>query len=162
MMSDLIAVVLSRTIIFYFCLSHIILQYKEAVMRIILVVFLLTISVFAKSQTRALTDNGREVELYDNGTWKYVNDSSATKATGAIVTNNKLFSKSANSTFLVKSNHLNVGVYIDPAKWAFDINKVNEPNPEYKFTLKTGDAYALMLTEKNDDPARAMAPDCTP
>lgn len=31
----------------------------------------LTISNIAKSQTKALTDNGKEVLLFDNGTWTY-------------------------------------------------------------------------------------------
>jgi hypothetical protein len=121
-------------------------------MRPILLLCLVLISLAATSQTRALTDNGREVELYDNGTWKYVSDSSGNKGGSSIKTNPKVFTRPTTATFLVKSTHLNIGLYIDPLKWAFDSNKENKPNPEYNFTLKTTDGYALMMTEKTSIP----------
>jgi hypothetical protein len=40
-----------------------------------------------------------------------------------------------------------VGVSINPSKWAFTGRKANEKNPEYNFSLKSGDGYAMLIAE---------------
>ena len=58
------------------------------------------------------------------------------------------FRRQSNASFLVKSNTFNIGVYIDPSKWTFSTRKANEKNPEYTFSMKNQEGYALMVTEK--------------
>ena len=41
---------------------------------IIILGLLLTFATFVKAQMNAVTESGEEVLLYDNGTWKYVNE----------------------------------------------------------------------------------------
>ncbi len=116
----------------------------------LLLIIALTISVISKSQIKALTETGKEVLLLENGTWKYSTADSTddNNTPDSIAINNKQFHKSPNATFLVKSNVFNIGVYIDPGKWAFSTHKDNEKNPEYRFSFKNDDGYAMIITEK--------------
>jgi hypothetical protein len=116
---------------------------------ILLFLFLIAFNV-SKGQVNALTEDGRQVILFNNGTWKYHNDSTLNKKNHAdsIKINPVKFSKSTSSTFLAKSNTVNVGVFIDPDKWTLKTHHENESNPEYRFSLKSGDGYAMLETEK--------------
>lgn len=111
---------------------------------------ILTISNIAKSQIKGLTESGREVLLFENGTWQYLQDSSNNNSasTDSLKINENKFSRPGGATFLVKSMTFNVGVYINPAKWTFTLHKENETEPEYRFSLKSGEGYAMMITEK--------------
>ncbi|MDB4903839.1 MAG: hypothetical protein JWQ63_3120 [Mucilaginibacter sp.] len=116
---------------------------------ILLFLFLIAFNV-SKGQVNALTEDGRQVILFNNGTWKYHNDSTLNKKNHAdsIKINPVKFSKSTSSTFLAKSNTVNIGVFIDPDKWTLKTHNENESNPEYRFSLKSGDGYAMLETEK--------------
>jgi hypothetical protein len=118
--------------------------------KLFLILCLLTISNTVTSQIKALTDTGREVILLYNGTWKYSDDNSRTNAasTDSLTTNKTKFIKTSQATFLVKSTNFNVGVFMNPTKWTFAVHKDNEKNPEYRFNLKSGEGYAMMVTEK--------------
>ena len=48
---------------------------------------------------------------------------------------------------------MNVGVWLNPNKWA--ISKGAEPQ-EYKFTLKGGSAYGMLITEKIEFPLETL------
>src|SRR5205085_9670664 len=89
--------------------------------RFFLMLCILTISNIAKSQIKALTENGQEVLLFNNGTWKYSKDSSNNNlaSVDSLTTNKKKFLKTSEATFLVKSTIFNVGVFINSAKWTF-------------------------------------------
>ncbi len=115
-----------------------------------LVLCFVAISHISHSQIKALTENGKEVTLFENGTWKYSLDSSNNNqnSTDSLTTNKTKFSRSNAATFLVKSTAFNVGIFINPAKWTFNTHKDNETNPEYRFGLKTGEGYVMMITEK--------------
>jgi hypothetical protein len=104
--------------------------------------------VSAKAQTRALTENGRQVILFNDGTWKYENDSAGSKTVDTIVFNPGKFYKKAGATFTVKSNVTSSIVNIDPNNWTFSIHHDNEVNPEYRFTMKSHDGFAVLITEK--------------
>lgn len=118
--------------------------------KLFLLLCIMFISNRAISQTKALTDNGREVFLFDNGTWKYSDDNSNTNVTStdSLTTNKTKFTKTSQATFLVKSTIFNVGVFMDPSKWTFAAHRDNEKNPEYRFNLKSGEGYAMMVAEK--------------
>ena len=100
------------------------------------------------AQQRALTEDGKEVVLFDNGTWKFVNESDA-KALETTITNNNLFEKSRNASFLMKSKKMDVGVYFDPKKWKLATQKIS-PHVEYFFAERnSNDGYfGFMITEK--------------
>lgn len=116
--------------------------------------FLLTLSILhASGQIKAVTSNGDEVILNSDGTWKYVNDS--VQAASRIDTNRISFSKNAIATFLVKSNKVNCGIYLNPKKWAFTKSSADEAS-EYEFTLKGKDAYAMLITEKIEVPIETL------
>jgi len=127
--------------------------------RLFLIFILSSFLSSLKSQTKALTESGREVVLYENGTWKYLNDSLNTNADDSteLKLNPKAFFKTAAATFLVKSKVFNVGVSIDPAKWKFHKPEKGDEAIEYQFTSKSSDLFAMMLTEKTDIPLSSMA-----
>ena len=121
------------------------------VRRFVFIVCMLIVCNAAKSQVKAITETGREVILYNNGSWKYIDDSSKNEldsTVDSIKTNHFAYTKPASSNFLVKSKIFNVGVYIDPKKWTFSGHKDNEPSIEYRFGLKTADGYMMMIAEK--------------
>jgi len=129
-------------------------------------IFLITTSF---GQLTALTNNGDEVILNTDGTWKYLNRSPQNQ--NRIDTNKVKISKSAVSSFIVKSSKINCGIYIDPKKWSFAKGDDGEAS-EFEFTLKGKDAYAMIIAEKTEIPietlkviaienAKAVAPDIT-
>ncbi len=105
------------------------------------------------AQIKAITENGDEVLLYENGTWKSQVKNSALFGTAEIPENNIPFKKDSKSTFLLKSKVVNVGVWLNPAKWT--ISKGNEPQ-EYKFTLKGESVYGMLITEKVEFPLETL------
>ncbi len=114
-------------------------------MRIIFLSLLLAGTFFtAKAQVRAVTDNGEEVILNKDGTWRSasVTPSYETRLDTPVVT------KSGKATFLIKGKRLKYGIWIDPKKWTFSSPKTNEETPiEYRYSLKNGDAYAMTIPE---------------
>lgn len=113
-------------------------------------VFLITVSI---GQITAVTNNGDEVVLYSDGTWKYVNSNQQEQ--GKIDTNKTEFSKPINSTFIVKSNKLNCGIYIDPKKWGF-VKSGSDEDSEFSFNLKGKDGYGLLIAEKTEIPVETL------
>lgn len=102
-----------------------------------------SISLF--SQVKAITENGDEVLLYENGTWKSKSSNSSIFGKTDIPENATPYKKDLKSTFLMKSKVLNVGVWMNPSKWT--VSKGDEPQ-EYKFVLKGESLYGMMITEK--------------
>jgi len=123
----------------------------------ILLFLLILVCSVSNAQIKALTENGKQVILYDNGTWKYETDSvTKSKSSDSIKLNNNKFSKPIGATFLVKSSVLNIGVYIDPNVWTFAGHHENEVNPEFRFTLKSDDGAAMLITEKTQIALESM------
>jgi hypothetical protein len=121
--------------------------------KILLYAITLLLSLSAISQKKAVTENGEEVILYTNGTWKYVNDSANEEK--EIPVNPKAFTKSNTSSFLLKSNKFNVGVWIDPKKWSFKKADKNDA-AEYEFELKGKDLYGMMINELVEIPLESL------
>lgn len=98
---------------------------------LVITLSLLVIFTYSKSQVKALTENGKEVLLNANGNWQYVSTSdSSTDSSDSISTNPASFHANTASSFLVKSNVFNVGVFINPKKWVVAPHKSNEVNLE--------------------------------
>jgi hypothetical protein len=127
--------------------------------------FIFSFSNFA--QINAVTENGDEVLLNEDGTWIYVN-SGLIEPEGEVYLNPHVFTKPVKSTFLLKSEKVKLGIWLDPKKWGF--KKETEEVYEYQFSLKSGDVYGMFITEKIEIPltelknialgnAKAAAPD---
>jgi hypothetical protein len=116
----------------------------------------------------AVTDNGDEVILNDNGTWKYLNDSTLL-GKQEVATSDTKFTKHKNSSFLVKSNKLKIGIWLNTKKWKFNKATSNDA-AEYEFNNVKDDMYGMIITERLEIPfetlkmaalqnARTVAPD---
>ncbi len=118
---------------------------------ILICVFLFTTNV--EAQKRAVTENGEEILLFDDGTWKYENEEDQVAI--EIPMNPTHFRKSENSKFLLKSNKINLGIWLDPKKWKFS-KATDNPDAEYEIQLKDGDLYAMIITEKVEIPLETL------
>ncbi|MDD2828195.1 MAG: hypothetical protein PHW18_01325 [Sulfuricurvum sp.] len=100
---------------------------------------ILAINCQADIQT-ALTQNGTQVILDDNGTWRYLEQ----KATINIQLNPNIFTKSKEQTFAIQSQKNPTQLWIDPNTWSF---KKSDGTGEYEFRYKQGEVYAAMINE---------------
>jgi len=135
--------------------------------KITLLLFCLSSILTVHSQQKGVTENGEEVILFEDGTWKYQNEDYLNET--EIRTNPKEFIKDNNSTFLLKSNNVNVGFWLNPKVWSFK-KATDNPDAEYELQLKEGDLYGMIISEKVEIPlptlrsiafetAQTMAPD---
>ncbi|MCC5946463.1 MAG: hypothetical protein JJT94_16140 [Bernardetiaceae bacterium] len=110
------------------------------------------------AQINAITETGDEVILYNDGTWKYLDDKGAAGEIAVdkkIYVNDKKITVEKESSFLVKSNKLNIGVWINPKKWTFAKGKDNDAQ-EFQFQMKGNDLYAALITEKIQIPVESL------
>lgn len=105
------------------------------------------------AQQKAVTETGSEVILYDDRTWEYLNNDEDLDS--EIPTNKKTFTKDKDASFLVKSNKLNVGFWINPKEWSFKKADNNE-EAEYEFQLKGKDLYAMVISEQVEIPLKNL------
>lgn len=112
-----------------------------------------TVSISAFCQTRAVTETGEEVVLYSDGTYVYANEEEAPMA--KVKLNPKEFTKSKESTFLLKSKKVNMGFWLDPKKWSFS-KPTDNPDAEYEVALKGEDLYGVIITEKIEVPLESL------
>ena len=120
---------------------------------IILTGLLLTVVQITNAQISAVTETGDPVILYEDGTWVYLNAEQIENV--PIPINEKKFFKGDNSTFLVKSKKLNIGIWIDPKKWSFTRGTENDAF-EYQFQKKGDDLYAMLISEKMQIPIETL------
>jgi hypothetical protein len=118
--------------------------------------FTISLMIFSqlKGQQKAVTENGDEVILYDDGTWKYLFEEEIDEP--KIPTNPNKFIKSAEATFLLKSKKVNLGFWINTKTWSFSKPKDNNSVAEYEFELKGGDLYGMIISEKVEIPLELL------
>lgn len=114
----------------------------------ILFVLLFSVVSYCNAQTKAVTENGDEVLLYSDGTWKYVSD---TKKETKILDTVEM-AKPASSSFLLKSKKIKCGIWINSSKWKFNKEDDADGVQEYSFTLFGEDAYAMFIPERIEIP----------
>lgn len=102
--------------------------------KIALTILILTCS-FLSSQIKALTEDGREVVLMENKTWRFVNETDE-KTWDVIKTDDTLLTKSNDATFLMKSKKVDAGIFINPKKWK-TVKMSVLPTAEYTFQSLT-------------------------
>lgn len=110
-------------------------------------------TIITSAQINAVTNNGDEVILFDDNTWKYSNDSLNAKV--EIVTNDRIFEKSKKSSFLVKSSKTNIGVWVNPKDWSFSKSDAGSAS-EYEFKNKRDDIYGMLITESISIPVENL------
>ncbi|WP_415325801.1 hypothetical protein [Chryseobacterium sp. MMS23-Vi53] len=114
--------------------------------KIILSAFVI-FSFSVKSQIKAMTEDGKEIVLFDNKTWKFVNDSDE-KALETISTNEQPYEKAKEATFLVKSKKVDGGIYYNPKVWKIIKTEFNFPSLEQVFTnVSNSNIFALFTSE---------------
>ena len=120
-------------------------------------ILLVLISLFfvnvMQAQKKAVTETGEEVNLYDDGSWKYVNEDQLIEK--EISTNTINFKKDNESVFLLKSKKLNVGVWLNPKLWSFE-KSTNNSDAEYSLHLKGADLYGMIISEKIEIPLETL------
>ena len=121
--------------------------------RITLVIICLSLISVVRAQQKAVTETGEEVILFEDGTWKYQNEDDLEKT--EIPINSRAFKKDDNSTFLLKSNKLNVGFWLNPKLWSFK-KATDNSDAEYELQLKDGDLYGMIISEKVEIPLEAL------
>jgi len=110
-------------------------------------------NILSFSQTNAITDNGDEVVLFDDGTWEYVGE--IEEKDDEILFDETPISKPKDATFLVKSDRIPVGIWMNPKKWTFR-KSVSNPAAEYEFQLRNEDLHGMMITEKIEIPLASL------
>lgn len=117
---------------------------------------LIFICYSTSAQKKAVTETGEEVLLFDDNTWKYVNDESdAETEAKPIPVNSTPYVKSKNAGFLLKSTKAGVGVWLDTKKWQFK-KAVQNKEAEYEFQAKQGDLYGMLISEKVEIPLESL------
>lgn len=114
----------------------------------------LSTAFYSFSQTKAVTDKGDEVILYADGTWKYAEDKKESdhNKIDTIVTTKPLTAK-----FLVKSEKVECGIWVDPKKWKFKKGDAAEDEIiELSFTLAGQDAYGMFISERIEIPLESL------
>ena len=114
----------------------------------ILIILLFNVSLSCISQETAVTKDGKKVLLYENGTWKYIQDVEGVKMPDSSL---KKFSRPAASKTLLASKRTDHAIWYDATKWALSDMKVSDVN-EYLFKLKNEDAYCMTVVEKIEIP----------
>jgi hypothetical protein len=120
---------------------------------ILLLILAILVNIVALAQVKAVTETGEEVILYENGTWKYLDDD--LNSPSEIPLNENTFEKNEESTFLLKSTVLNVGFWLNPKDWTFSKPDDN-PDAEYELKLKSGDLYGMIITEQIKIPLETL------
>ncbi len=100
---------------------------------------------------RARTEDGREVILRDDGTWVYADKPKVDKKGAA-----KEFKKDKKAVLQYKSKRGVFALYLPPDTWKKSATPQN-PDAEVKFIHKDGDMMAMVIAERIEIPAAALA-----
>lgn len=103
-------------------------------------------SGFSQNPVKARTETGKEVLLYADGKWKYVEDN---KETSSEV---KAHNKSASAKTLSKTPRGTFEIWVDESKWSGP----STSDGRMQFRLKTGDAYILVISEEIGIPTASL------
>ena len=106
------------------------------------------------AQTKAITETGIEVLLYDNGSWQFANKEDAALKEEVRVNTKKLV-KSTDATFLVRSTKTPIGININPKEWSFKKADDHE-SAEFEFKHKDHDLFGLIISEKTEIPVETL------
>jgi hypothetical protein len=108
----------------------------------------LLVGFYACAQVKGVTEDGNDVILFDDGTWKFVNESDA-QTLEKIDENPAVFGKSKDQSALLKSSRLDAGLYYNPKKWRISSQAVGS-HIEYFLRDKNAEnpLFGFITTEK--------------
>lgn len=117
-------------------------------MKKILPFITLLVGFYAGAQVKGVTEDGNDVILFDDGTWKFVNESDA-QTIEKIDENPAVFSKTKDQSHLLKSSKLDAGLYYNSKIWRISTQNVSS-HIEYFFRDKNPEnpLFGFMTTEK--------------
>jgi hypothetical protein len=118
----------------------------------ILFFLFISIHLLLSAQQKAITSTGEEVVLNTDGTWAYLPQN---EIRPIIPINTTKFKKGKTSSFLLKSNKLNIGFWLDPSSWVYKKGLDNQ-DAEYVLQLKNEDLYGMIITETVEIPLASM------
>lgn len=121
--------------------------------KVIILIFNLILAQFVLAQQKAVTEKGEEVILLQDGTWKYVQENN--NLDNEIKTNTSKFKKNDEATFLLKSNKVKIGFWLNSKIWSFK-KATNNSEAEYELQLKDGDLYGMVISEKIQIPIETL------
>ena len=105
------------------------------------------------AQKKAVTENGEEVILYDNGTWKYLSEPVKIIP---LETNPNPVTRPGNATFQLKSKKIpDISFWVDTKKWRFVKGELNA-DAEFELKHKEHDLYAMIIVEKMEIPLESL------
>jgi hypothetical protein len=100
----------------------------------------------AGAQVTAITEEGKAVLLFSNGTWRYLNDSVRVSTLDL-----PHFAVPGKSTTLVKGKESRYELWYDAEKWKLLPDTVYK-NSEYALEFYNGELIAMMITERMQVP----------
>jgi len=123
-------------------------------MRLLLTLALITFVCFkGNAQTKAVTESGEEVILYDDQSWAYVDKEPAEAK--EIPLNEAVFTVPESGSFQIKSSKVNAGIFLNPKIWSFK-KAVNNEDAEFEFQLKGEDLYGIWISEEISIPVETL------
>lgn len=101
--------------------------------------------MFALGQINAVTEDGYQIQVFDDGTWKYVDTTLNEKR--FIKKNDSIFKVPQNSTVNISSKTVDINIMFNEDDWIYN------PSPqqdftEFLFTNKQVEIYGLVISEK--------------
>lgn len=105
------------------------------------------------TQIKAVTETGEKVLLHENGTWEY--EGNVSSGDHEISVNLNPFEKSDKADFLIKSNIVKTGFWINPKEWSFE-KSADEGVTEYQLENRNEEIYGLILTEDVEVPILSL------
>jgi hypothetical protein len=100
----------------------------------------------AGAQVTAITEEGRAVILFSNGTWRFLNDSVRVSTLDL-----PHYTVPGNSTSLVKGKESRYELWYNAEKWNLLPDTIYE-NSEYALEFHNGELIAMMITERMQVP----------
>lgn len=110
-----------------------------------LVFLFFCIPLFGIAQINAVTEDGYQIQVFDDRTWKYVDTTLNEKR--FIKQNDSVFKVPQNSKFNISSNVVDINIMLDDDDW-YHVPSSESDVTEYSFNNKNAEIYGLVISEK--------------
>ncbi|MBB1272366.1 MULTISPECIES: hypothetical protein [Psychromonas] len=115
-------------------------------MKLFIPLLLCFFSFNVSAALQGITDEGDVVVLNSDGTWFYAEDKPIEEF--EISNNPGVFKTPASANFVLKSKKNNATFAFNTKQWVFEKSTTDDSAIEYALTLKAGDLYARVITER--------------
>ena len=110
---------------------------------------IICLPLFSYGQIDAVTEDGYQVQLFEDGTWKYLDITLNEKR--FIKENDTLFKAPNTSKVSVNSDIVDIQVKLNTIDWSY-AQSPNTEDSEFSFSNNYHDIYGLMIAEKSKIP----------